>query len=163
VEQPLGLETHERETHACRLKNDLYGLKKAPRAWYGMIDNFLMGSGFTKSSAYPNLYLKVEDGEPLILLLYVDDMFLIGVKNLIIECKRKLVVEFKMKDLGMMHYFLGLEVWQRSYGIFLNQVKYVVEILNRFKMLDCNSMATPMVSNLKLLLDTISEIVDYTL
>jgi hypothetical protein len=151
VEKPLGFETHDMETHVCRLKKDLYGLKQAPRAWYGRIDNFLMSLGFTKSSADPNLYFKVEDGEPVILLLYVDDLFLTGVENIITECKRKLATEFEMKDLGMMHYFLGLEVWQRSDGIFLNQRKYTVEILKRFEMLDCKAMVTQMVSNLKLL------------
>jgi hypothetical protein len=163
VEQPLGFETHDRETHVCRLKKALYGLKQAPRAWYGRIDNFPMSLGFTKRSADPNLYFKVEDGEPVILLLYVDDLFLTGAKKLIIKCKRKLVAKFKMKYLGMMHYFLGLEVWQRSNGIFLNQGKYAVEIFKRFKMLDFKAMATPMVSNLKLLQDTTSKIVDSTL
>jgi hypothetical protein len=56
-----------------------------------------------------------------------------------------------MKDLGMMHYFLGLEVWKISDGIFLNQGKYVVEILKRFEMLDCKAMAIPMISNIKFL------------
>jgi hypothetical protein len=56
-----------------------------------------------------------------------------------------------MKDLWMMHYFLGLKVWQRHDEIFLNQGKYAVEILKRFGMLDCKEMATPMVSNMKLL------------
>jgi hypothetical protein len=51
-----------------------------------------MSLGFTKNSADPNLYFKVEDGELVILLLYVDDMFLTGEENIIIECKRKLVV-----------------------------------------------------------------------
>jgi hypothetical protein len=106
------------------------------------LTSFLMSLGFTKSSADPNLYFKVEDGEPMILLLYVDDLFLTGAEKLITECKRKLAAEFEMKDLGMMHYFLGLEVWQRSDGIFLNQGKYVVEILKRFGMLDCKAMAT---------------------
>jgi hypothetical protein len=54
-----------------------------------------------------------------------------------------------MKDLGMMYYFLGLEVWQRTDEIFLSQGKYTVEILRRFGLLDCKSMATLMVSNLK--------------
>ena len=47
----------------------------------------------------------------MILLLYVDDLFLIGEEQLILDSKKKLVAEFEMKDLGMMHYFLGLEVW----------------------------------------------------
>jgi protein associated with RNAse G/E len=68
-----------------------------------------------------------------------------------------------MKDLGIMHYFLGLEVWQRQNEIFLNQGKYAVEILKRFDMMDCKAMPMPMVTNLKLLSDTSSETVDVTL
>ena len=67
-----------------------------------------------------------------------------------------------MKYLGLMHYFLGLEVWRSSEEIFLNQGKYVVEILKRFNMLECKVMATPMDSNLKLLDDDSSELVDAT-
>jgi hypothetical protein len=119
--------------------------------------------GFTKSKADSNLYLKVMNDEPIILLLYVDDLFLIGEENLIIDCKKKLVAEFEMKDLGLMHYFLGLEVWQRPEKIFLNQGKYAVEILKRFDMLECKSMNTPMETNLKLLVDTSLELVDATL
>jgi hypothetical protein len=62
-----------------------------------------------------------------------------------------------MKDLGMMHYFLELEVWQRTDEIFLSQGKYIVEILKRFGMLDCKSMTTPMVSNLKKLSESSSD------
>ena len=67
-----------------------------------------------------------------------------------------------MKDLGFMHYFLGLKVWQSPKGIFLNQGKYVVEILKRFDMLKCKTMATPMETNLKLLSDESSKLVDVT-
>ena len=84
------------------------------------------------------------DDEPTILLLYVDDLFLTGNEKQIVECKKKLAEEFEMKYLGLMHYFLGLEVWQSPEGIFLNQGKYVVEILKRFDMLECKYMATPM-------------------
>jgi hypothetical protein len=73
------------------LKKALYGLKQAPRAWYGRIDNFLTSLGFTKSKAYSNLYFKVMNDEPIILLLYVDDLFLTGKEKLITECKKKLV------------------------------------------------------------------------
>jgi hypothetical protein len=54
-----------------------------------------------------------------------------------------------MKDLGLMNYFLGLEVWQKSGEIFLSQSKYAVDVLRRFGILDCKSMSTPMISNLK--------------
>ena len=65
-----------------------------------------------------------------------------------------------MKDLGMVHYFLGMEVWQNADGISLGQVKYVVEILKRPEMMECKSMTTPMELNLKLLSNASSESVD---
>ena len=108
-------------------------MKQALRKWYEKMDSFLVSLGFTKSKIDSNLYFKVEDGRPVILLLYVDDLFLTSEEELIKNEKRKLVTEFEMKDLGLMHYFLGLEVWKSSEGIFLNQGKYVVEILKRLK------------------------------
>jgi hypothetical protein len=60
----------------CRLKKDLYGLKKAPRAWYGRIDNFMMSFGFINNNVDPKLYFKVVDDCPVILLMYMDDLFL---------------------------------------------------------------------------------------
>ena len=67
--------------------------------------------GFTKSKVDSNLYYNVEEGNPVILLLYVDDLFVTGVDGLIADTKRKLSAEFEMKELGIMHYFLGMEVW----------------------------------------------------
>ena len=152
-------ETHDRESHVCRLKKSLYGLKQAPRTWYDIIDSFLSSLGFTKSKEDSNLYYKVEDGNPVMLLLYVD-MFVTGMDGLIADTKRKLASEFEMKDLGMMHYFLGMEVWKNADGISLGQGKYTVDILKRFGMMDYKAMTTPMVSNLKLLGDASSEVVD---
>ena len=86
------------------------------------MDRLLMTLGFTKSKANSNLYYKVEEGNPVILLLYVDDLFVTGVDGLITDKKRKLAAEFEM-DLGMMHYFLGMEVWQNADGISLGQGK----------------------------------------
>ena len=75
------------------------------RTWYSKIDNLLASFFFTKSKVDSNLYYKVEDGNPVMLLLYVDDMFVIGMDGLISDTKRKLATKFEMKDLGMMHYF----------------------------------------------------------
>ena len=82
-----------------------------------------------KSEADANLYYLVVGGKILILVLYVDDLFLTGSLRLIVDCKRNLVEEFEMKDLGLMHYFLGMEVWQTNGEIFLGQGKYCIEIL----------------------------------
>jgi hypothetical protein len=101
--------------------------------------------------------------EIAMLPLYVDDLFLTDKEKLITDCKKKLATEFEMKDLGSMHYFLGLEVWQSPEKIFLNQGKYVIEILKRFDMLECKSMNTPMETKLKLLVYTSLELVDVTM
>ena len=92
----------------------------------------------------------------MILLLYVDDLFLTGDKELIADSKRKLTAKFEMKDLGPMHYFLGLEVWQKPGKINLSQGKYSMEILKTFGMIYCKSMSTLMTTNLKLFGDTSS-------
>ena len=72
----IWFEFEDRNTQVYRLKKDLYRLKKSPRAWYGRIDSFLRSLGFTKSKDDYNLYLKVMNDEPVIFLLYLDDLFL---------------------------------------------------------------------------------------
>ena len=81
IEQPQGFEVEDKRTHVCKLNKDLYSLTQTPRAWYGRNDSFLTSMGFTKTKVYPNLYFKVMDDEPIILLLYVDDLLLIGNEN----------------------------------------------------------------------------------
>eukprot|EP00253_Pinus_taeda_P018157 PITA_18157 len=105
--------------------------------------------GFVKSDADPNLYYLVVKNKLLILVLYVDDLFLTESSKHIKDCKKNLTIEFNMKDLGQMHYFLGLEVWQQKGEIFLGQGRYATEILKRFRMQDCRPMATPMITNWK--------------
>ena len=97
IEQPQ--EVEDRVTHVCKLKKDMYGLKQAPRAWYGRIDSLLTSMGFTKSKCDPNLYMNIMDDEPIILFLYVYDLFLTGNEKQIKDCKKKLDEEFKMKYL----------------------------------------------------------------
>lgn len=87
IEQLEGFETHDKITNVCRLKKALYGLKQAP-----------------------NLYQLLVEDELLILVLYVDDLFLMGSSRLIENCKKNLENEFDMKDLGLIHYFMGLDV-----------------------------------------------------
>jgi len=120
-----------------------------------MIDSYLIKLGFTRSEADLNLYFKVENDKPLILVLYVDNLFLTCAEPLIHKCKRELGSKFEMKDLGSMHYFLGLEVSQKLGEIFLSQGKYVVKILERFGMVDCKLVTTPMELNFKKLCGSI--------
>ena len=85
------------------------------------------------------------------LLLYVDDLFLTRKEEFIKDVRRRLASKFEMKELDMMHYFIGMEVWHNADGISLGQGKYAVEILNKFGMMECKDMTTPMASNMKLL------------
>jgi hypothetical protein len=103
--------------------------------------------GFEKSNVDPNLYYIIRGEDMLILILYVDDLFVIGAEDLIAECKLGLALEFEMSDIGLMHYLLGMEVWQEESHIFLGQGKYAADILSRFQMEDCRPMSTPMITN----------------
>jgi len=86
---------------------------------------------------------------PLILVLCVDDVFLTGGDPHIYQCNRELASKFEMKDLGLMHYFLDLEVWKNLGEIFLSQGKYIVKLLERCQMVDCKFASTPMELNFK--------------
>jgi len=87
----------------------LYGLKQAHHAWYTRIDNYLTGLGFTKSEVDANSI--VVEGKLLIIVLYVDDLILTGDDQLIMSFKEDLAREFEMKEMGLMHYLFGMEVW----------------------------------------------------
>eukprot|EP00253_Pinus_taeda_P018589 PITA_18589 len=107
-------------------------------------DSYFTGLGFSKSEADPNLYQIVVKGKLLIIVLYVDDLILTGDELLILSCKKDLATEFEIKDLGLLHYFLGLEIWQRSGGLFVSQGKYAREILEKFNMHGCKLVDTPL-------------------
>jgi hypothetical protein len=163
IEQPQGFEVHSRDTHVSRLKKALYGLKQAPRAWYARIDNYLIRLGFSKSHADPNLYYKVVNNAPMILLLYVDNLFLTGAECLITQCKKELASKFDMKDLGLMHYYLGLVVCQKRGKVFVGQGMYAMKIFQKFGTVDCKSMTTPMTTDIRKVKDSDSDLVNPSL
>ena len=76
-----------------------------------------------------NLYHILVEGKFLFIFLYVDDLILTGDEELINSCKEDLAREFEMKDMGLMHYFLGMEVWQGDGHLFVSEGKYANEIL----------------------------------
>eukprot|EP00253_Pinus_taeda_P009711 PITA_09711 len=145
-----------------KLKRAFYGLKQAPRAWYTQIDSYFTGLGFSKSEADPNLYQIVVEGKLLIIVHYVDDLILTGDELLILSCKEDLAREFEMKDLGLLHYFLGLEIWQRSDGLFASQGKYAQEILDKFNMHGRKPVDTPLLGGQRKEDATSAEVVDAT-
>ena len=100
----------------------------------------------------------------LIVCLYVDDLIYTGNNTAMFESfKKSMMVEFEMSDLGMLHYFLGIEVVQSANGIFMSQKKYVQDVLDRFQMKDCNPVSTPTEFGLKLNKDHEGKKVDSTL
>ena len=100
----------------------------------------------------------------IFLVLYVDDLLITSEEHLMNMCKQELTAEFDMKDLGFLHYFLGLEIWQKGNYIFLNQGEYTIDILTKFGMMDCKPTTTPMEVSLHKLKDDVikSESIDPT-
>jgi hypothetical protein len=95
----------------CKLKKSMYGLKKSPRMWYKKIDTYMLGLGFTRSKEDHYVYFKLIGDHLIYLVLYVDDMLLIGNnKEIIQDVKTYLSSKFDMKDLGAANFILGMEI-----------------------------------------------------
>eukprot|EP00253_Pinus_taeda_P035202 PITA_35202 len=151
IEQPLGYEKKGQEHKVCRLKKALYGLKQEPRAWYSRIDSYLLENEFDKCEGEPTVYIKEKDGKILIVVLYVDDVIFPGNDDYLIKnFKSVMKEEFEITDMGLLRYFLGIEVDQNENGIFISQEKYVNEVSSRFNMQECKAAITPMIMGLKL-------------
>eukprot|EP00253_Pinus_taeda_P009468 PITA_09468 len=135
--QPPGFKITGQEQKVCRLAKALYGLKQAPRAWYMKIDQYLTDH---------------------------DDLIITGSSaHLIHGINQDLCRTFDMTDLGLLHYCLGIEVWQTENHIFLSQSKYANNLVDRFRMQDCKPATTPMEPGLKLSAQSSSLPVDETL
>ena len=99
--------------------------------------------GYKQSISDHTLFLKKKDGKITCLIIYVDDMIITGDDTEeIAELKKNLFQEFEMKDLGFLKYFLGIEVLRSKKGIFINQRKYVLDLLAEIGMLDCKPANT---------------------
>jgi hypothetical protein len=165
IDQPPGYVKQGHADQVYKLKKALYGLKQAPRAWYSRIDAYFKREGFLKCPYEHTLYVKSGvDKKVLVVCLYVDDLIYMGNdRSMFTEFKSSMMKEFDMTDLGLMHYFLGIEVVQLSDSIFISQKKYAMEILDRFKMTNCNLVSTPTDLCLKLVKDGAGEKVNATL
>ena len=148
------------------MKKALYGLKQAPRAWNRRIDSFLAKTGFHKCSVEHGMYVKQLSQKVgnLYICRYVDDLLITGSSASEIEAlKESLKGEFEMTDLGVLSYFLGLEFQKHDCGLFMHQRKYLLEVLKKFKMLDCNPSKTPAEMSCKLGKCEAEPVVDCTL
>jgi hypothetical protein len=146
VEQPQHYEVPQQENKVHRLKKTLYGLNQSLRAWYNRIDSYLTQNGFQRSENEPTLYIKSnQQGNVLIVCLYVDDLIFTGDFG-IEEFKTVMKDEFEITYLGLMRYFLGIEVHRSKTGIFISQSKYAHEMLKRFNMVNSKEAPTPLIT-----------------
>jgi len=152
VKQPLGFIQSGKEEKLYKLTKALYGLKQAPRSWNKRINSFLHAIGFKKCASDHGLYVKTNDyGDLLILCLYVDDVIFTGSNlKMIGDFKHIMMKEFEISDLGLMSYFLGIEVIQGDDEIFIHQRKFAAEFLKKFKMEESNPVKTPIETEIKL-------------
>ena len=152
MSQPQRFVDGDHPEYVCKLQRSLYGLKQAPRAWNDMFTSFLFSLGFKAFYTYPSLFVKHDGLHIVVLLLYVDDIILTGDHDDSIQSMIKhLTKEFDMKDLGLLHYFLGLQIEYHTQGLFVHQSKYVQDLLQKTYMVQCKPCTTPCHPNQKLL------------
>lgn len=154
MEQPEGFEEKGKENLVCKLKKSLYGLKQAPRQWYRKFDSSMTSNGYQRTFADPCVYFKkFPEGNFIILLLYVDDMLIVGQDaKMINNLKMELSKSFDMKDLGPAKQILGMEIARdrKSRKMWLSQEKYIERVLERFNMNHAKPVSTPLASQFNL-------------
>ncbi|GJR38693.1 retrovirus-related pol polyprotein from transposon TNT 1-94 [Tanacetum coccineum] len=160
---PEGFVDPDHPTYVYRLKNALYGLKKAPRAWYDTLSRFLLDNKFSKGAVDPTLFTRKTGKHILLVQTYVDDIiFALTDPKACDIFSNEISSKFQMSMMGQMSFFLGLQVSQSPRGIFINQSKFALEILKKFGMDSCDPVDTPMVDRLKLDEDPLGILVEQT-
>ena len=143
-----------KENTICKLKKSLYELKQAPRQWYKKFDSFIMSQEYKRTFVDPCVYVRrFPDDKVIILLLYVDDMLIVGQDaDMIQKLKRELSKTFDMKDLFNAKRILGMEIMRdRKAGkLWLSQERYIERMLERFNIKNLKSVSTPLADHFKL-------------
>jgi histone deacetylase 1/2 len=151
MNQPPGYEKSNAPHHVCRLDKSLYGLKQAPRAWFAKLSSKLQELGFLASKADTSLFIFNKSGIIIFVLVYVDDIIVTSSSNkAIASLLQDLSSSFALKDLGDLHFFLGIEVKKFSQGIELTQEKYALDLINKVGLKNCKSLPTPLSTSEKL-------------
>ena len=139
----------------CRLHKSLYGLKQASHQWNHKLSHVITGDGFKQTHSDHSLFVKYVDKVYLVVLVYVDDILIVGNDDDAVErFKTVLKSAFKLRDLGPAKYFLGFEIARNQSGISLNQRKYALELIEEAGLLGCKPLSVPMKPNVKLSLST---------
>ncbi|XP_060171511.1 uncharacterized mitochondrial protein AtMg00810-like [Lycium barbarum] len=145
MQQPPGFEDSNAPNHVCLLQKAIYGLKQAPKAWFQRFSEALLHLGFLGSHADSSLFVHRHKGDIVILLLYVDDIVITGNNLMLLHTLiSQLRTHFAIKDIGSLHFFLGIEVVPYTDGIYLSQVKYANDILKRTMMHCARAIHTPL-------------------
>ncbi|MED6170397.1 hypothetical protein PIB30_116850 [Stylosanthes scabra] len=140
-----------RSGQCCKLLKSLYGLRQSSRMWYEKLSLLLLSRGYKQTVFYYSLFIKIVGTEICILLVYVDDIVITGNSlSEIASIKRTLDTIFKIKDLGTLKYFLGIEVAHSAQGISLSQHKYCLDLLSDSGLLGAKPASTPMDNTTKL-------------
>ncbi|KAK1616242.1 hypothetical protein QYE76_021759 [Lolium multiflorum] len=161
VKQPPGFEDLNFPNHVYKLDKALYGLKQAPRAWYEHLKELLIDREFDVGLIDPTLFTKRVNGELFVCQLYVDDIIFGSTnKDFNDEFSKLMTDRFEMSMMGEMKFFLGFEIKKTSEGTFINQAKYLQDMLKRFKMTEMKGVATPMATKSHLALDPNGKEVD---
>nr|GEZ46532.1 retrovirus-related Pol polyprotein from transposon TNT 1-94 [Tanacetum cinerariifolium] len=150
-------------SHVYKLKKALYRLKQAPRAWYDELSTFLLQNGFSKGTTDPTLFTIRFDYDILVVQVYVDDIIFGSTNPRYATLFSDLMKSrFEMSKMGEMTFFLGLQVNQSPSGIFINQSKYMNEILKKYGLNTCDIVGTSMDIKDKLDLDQNGTPIDAT-
>ncbi|KAJ9543886.1 hypothetical protein OSB04_023593 [Centaurea solstitialis] len=161
VEQPEGFMNPRYPTHVYVLDKALYGLKQAPRAWYETLTVHLLEAGYKKGTIDPTLFLRRSGSDLIIVQIYVDDIIFASTKpELCKEFEHTMKSQFQMSMMGELTFFLGLQVLQHPDGIFINQSKYVHDLVKRFDFGGSSSAATPVPKSFQLNADLSCKPVD---
>jgi histone deacetylase 1/2 len=149
MRQPPGFE--QGNGLVCKLDKALYGLKQAPRAWYSRLSAKLQVLGFTPSKSDTSLFFLAKPAITMFVLVYVDDIIVASsTPTTVTSLLQQLRGDFALKDLGDLHYFLGIEVKKTYDGITLSQGRYTKDLLKRVGMSTCKGVTSPMSSSEKL-------------
>ncbi|RVX01387.1 hypothetical protein VitviT2T_002736 [Vitis vinifera] len=147
---PPGLR-RQGENLVCHLHKSLYGLKQASRQWFAKFSTAIQAAGFVQSKADYSLFTCRKGKSFTALLIYVNDILITGNDvNAIVALKQFLHSHFRIKDLGDLKYFLGIEVSRSKKGISISQRKYTLEILKDGGFLGVKPVNFPMEQNTKL-------------
>lgn len=147
INAPKGYQTSNPNL-VWKLQKSLYGLKQSGRNWNATLHNHLKDNGFAQSMADPCLFTKSIDSATIYLLVWVDDIVLASSDpDLMADTKSHLSQTFKMKDLGEMKHFLGIDFSRTGSQIRMSQEEYILKILKKFGMSDCRPRTTPCESN----------------